>query len=65
MARAYWVPEPGAGELRPAVLPEPGLGPRRVDVAEMYDEARFRPRYEGKLGDPLLLVEVARSVTAG
>jgi 6-phosphofructokinase 1 len=37
-------------------LPEPGLGPRKVDVAEMYDTERFRPRYEGKLGDPLLLV---------
>ena len=37
-------------------LPAPGLGPRRVDVAEMYDIDRFRPRYEGKLGDPLLLV---------
>jgi ATP-dependent phosphofructokinase / diphosphate-dependent phosphofructokinase len=37
-------------------LPEPGLGPRKVDVAEMYDTNRFRPRYEGKLGDPMLLV---------
>jgi 6-phosphofructokinase 1 len=53
------------GKYAHTVLPEPGLGPRRVDVAEMYDEARFRPRYEGKLGDPLLLVEVARGVAAG
>jgi ATP-dependent phosphofructokinase / diphosphate-dependent phosphofructokinase len=53
------------GKYAHTVLPDPGLGPRRVDVAEMYDEARFRPRYEGKLGDPLLLVEVARSVAAG
>jgi 6-phosphofructokinase 1 len=37
-------------------LPEPDIGPRRVDVAEMYDIERFRPRYEGKLGDPMLLV---------
>jgi ATP-dependent phosphofructokinase / diphosphate-dependent phosphofructokinase len=37
-------------------LPEPGLGPRRVNVEDMYDIERFRPRYEGKLGDPLLLV---------
>jgi hypothetical protein len=22
----------------------------------MYNEARFRPRYDGKLGDPMLLV---------
>jgi 6-phosphofructokinase len=46
-------------------LPEPGLGPRRVDVAEMYDMGRFRPRYEGKLGDPLLLVGLPTGVAAG
>jgi 6-phosphofructokinase 1 len=37
-------------------LPEPGIGPRRVDIDEMYNQVRFRPRYEGKLGDPMLLV---------
>ncbi len=37
-------------------LPDPALGPRRVDVATMYNEARFRPRHDGKLGDPMLLV---------
>ena len=37
-------------------LPDPALGPRKVDVATMYNEARFRPRYDGKLGDPMLLV---------
>ncbi len=46
-------------------LPEPGLGPRRVNVAEMYDIERFRPRYEGKLGDPLLLVGLPTGVPAG
>ena len=46
-------------------LPEPGLGPRKVDVAEMYDTSRFRPRYEGKLGDPMLLVGLETAVTAG
>jgi hypothetical protein len=46
-------------------LPEPGLGPRKVDVAEMYDVERFRPRYEGKLGDPLLLVGLNHPVAAG
>jgi 6-phosphofructokinase 1 len=40
-------------------LPEPGLGARRVDVDQMYNVERFRPRYEGKLGDPLLLVDLA------
>src|SRR6478736_2364131 len=37
-------------------LPDPALGPRRVDVPAMYNVARFRPRYNGKLGDPMLLV---------
>jgi 6-phosphofructokinase 1 len=46
-------------------LPDPALGPRRVDVAQMYDMGRFRPRYEDKLGDPLLLVGLPTSVAAG
>jgi 6-phosphofructokinase 1 len=37
-------------------LPDPALGPRKVDVATMYNSVRFRPRYDGKLGDPMLLV---------
>jgi 6-phosphofructokinase 1 len=37
-------------------LPDPSLGPRRVDVPTMYNTQRFRPRYNGKLGDPMLLV---------
>jgi len=37
-------------------LPDPTLGPRRVDVPVMYNPERFRPRYDGKLGDPMLLV---------
>jgi 6-phosphofructokinase 1 len=39
-------------------LPPLGAGPRRVDVGKMYNAERFRPRYDGKLGDPLLLVGV-------
>ena len=37
-------------------LPDPALGPRKVDVPVMYNVERFRPRYDGKLGDPMLLV---------
>jgi ATP-dependent phosphofructokinase / diphosphate-dependent phosphofructokinase len=37
-------------------LPDPALGPRKVDVPVMYNAKRFRPRYDGKLGDPMLLV---------
>ena len=36
-------------------LPDPGLPPRTVDVATMYNEDRFRPQYSGRLGLPLLL----------
>ncbi|HET9456318.1 MAG TPA: 6-phosphofructokinase [Candidatus Limnocylindrales bacterium] len=56
------------GKYAHTSLPDPTLGPRKVDVAEMYDTDRFRPRYEGKLGDPLLLVglsDVAAPVAAG
>jgi hypothetical protein len=44
------------GKYAHAQLPPPGLGPRQVDVPVMYNVERFRPRYEGKLGDPMLLV---------
>jgi 6-phosphofructokinase 1 len=44
------------GKYAHAPLPDPALGPRRVDVPVMYNSERFRPRYDGKLGDPMLLV---------
>jgi 6-phosphofructokinase 1 len=44
------------GKYAATTLPDPSLGPRKVDVGTMYNVERFRPRYEGKLGDPLLLV---------
>jgi ATP-dependent phosphofructokinase / diphosphate-dependent phosphofructokinase len=44
------------GKYAHAPLPDPALGPRRVDVPAMYNVERFRPRYNGKLGDPMLLV---------
>jgi len=44
------------GKYAHTVLPDPALGPRRVDVPTMYNVERFRPRYNGKLGDPMLLV---------
>ena len=33
-----------------------GVEARRVNVAEMYNPDRFRPRYYGKLGEPMLLL---------
>src|SRR6476660_1333704 len=44
------------GKYAHTALPDPELGPRKVDVDVMYNATRFRPRYEGKLGDPMLLV---------
>ena len=33
-----------------------GVAARRVDVDAMYNIERFRPRYDGRLGSPMLLV---------
>ena len=46
------------GKYAHSPLPAPGVGPRTIDVAEMYNEDRFRPRYDQKLGDPLLLLHI-------
>ncbi len=45
-------------------LPEPGR-PRTVDVDDMYNRDRFRPRYEGRIGEPLLLVQLGARAPAG
>jgi 6-phosphofructokinase 1 len=50
------------GKYAHTELPHPGTRARRVDVADMYNEERFRPRYEGRLGDPMLLVGVGGGV---
>jgi 6-phosphofructokinase len=44
------------GKYGDAPLPDPSLGPRIVDVETMYNVDRFRPRYDGKHGDPMILV---------
>jgi ATP-dependent phosphofructokinase / diphosphate-dependent phosphofructokinase len=38
-----------------APLPDPKLGPRHVDVANMYNTERYRPNYENKTGLPIFL----------
>ena len=43
------------GNYAHAPLPERSLGARQLDVRSMYNLERFRPRYEAKLGTPLLL----------
>ena len=43
------------GNYSHAPLPARSLGARQLDVDTMYNADRFRPRYEAKLGSPLLL----------
>jgi len=44
------------GKYAHTELPDPDLGPRKINVPDLYNVERFRPRYDGKLGDPMLLV---------
>jgi 6-phosphofructokinase 1 len=39
-------------------IPDPKLGPRKVDVASMYNTARLRPNYADKRGLPIFLHEL-------
>jgi ATP-dependent phosphofructokinase / diphosphate-dependent phosphofructokinase len=36
-------------------IPDPKLGPRKVDIDLMYNTDRYRPKYETKLGLPIFL----------
>jgi ATP-dependent phosphofructokinase / diphosphate-dependent phosphofructokinase len=36
-------------------IPDPKLGPRKVDVSTMYNTDRYRPNYADKLGLPIFL----------
>ncbi len=45
------------GKYAHSPLPDPALGARHVDVETMYNADRYRPRYNGLLGHPLLLGE--------
>jgi ATP-dependent phosphofructokinase / diphosphate-dependent phosphofructokinase len=38
-----------------APIPDPKLGPRKVDVASMYDTEYYRPQYDYKVGLPIFL----------
>lgn len=37
-------------------IPDPKLGPRKVDVDVMYNKDRYRPQYGGKVGLPVFLL---------
>ena len=43
------------GRYALAPIPDPALGPRKVDVATMYNTDRYRPNYGSKLGLPVFL----------
>jgi len=36
-------------------IPDPKLGPRKVDIASMYNTERYRPTYDRKIGLPIFL----------
>jgi ATP-dependent phosphofructokinase / diphosphate-dependent phosphofructokinase len=36
-------------------IPDPKLGPRKVEIATMYNTERYRPTYDHKLGLPIFL----------
>ena len=37
-------------------ISDPKLGPRKVDIASMYNIERYRPKYDNKLGLPIFLM---------
>ena len=43
------------GRYSLAPIPDPVLGPRKVDIATMYNTERYRPNYSNKLGLPIFL----------
>jgi 6-phosphofructokinase len=48
------------GKYAETSLPAAGSTARRVDVEGMYNVERFRPRYDGRIGRPMLLVGLDR-----
>ena len=38
-----------------APIPDPALGPRKIDIETMYNTDRYRPKYSDKLGLPVFL----------
>ena len=44
-----------SGRYAMVPIPDPKLGPRKVEVATMYNTERYRPTYDRKLGLPIFL----------
>ena len=42
------------GRYAQVPIPDAALGPRKVDIATLYNTERYRPSYASKLGAPLL-----------
>ena len=49
------------GNFVHTTLPDPALGPRRVDVARQYNRERLRPQYADRLGTSIFLSAPATS----
>jgi ATP-dependent phosphofructokinase / diphosphate-dependent phosphofructokinase len=43
------------GSYALAEIPDPKVGPRKVDIDSMYNKVRYRPTYDHKLGLPIFL----------
>ncbi|HTZ83756.1 MAG TPA: 6-phosphofructokinase [Candidatus Acidoferrales bacterium] len=43
------------GRYTMVAIPDPKLGPRKVDIPSMYNTERYRPKYDHKLGLPIFL----------
>jgi 6-phosphofructokinase 1 len=37
-------------------IPDPKLGPRKVDLSSMYNTERYRPNYGNKTGLPIFFI---------
>jgi ATP-dependent phosphofructokinase / diphosphate-dependent phosphofructokinase len=46
------------GSYELAEIPDPKLGPRKVDIDSMYNRERYRPTYDHKLGLPIFLTHL-------
>jgi len=45
------------GRYQMEPIPDPKLGPRKVDIESMYNTERYRPKYDHKLGLPIFLTK--------
>jgi 6-phosphofructokinase 1 len=43
------------GKFAMVPIPDPKLGPRKVDIEKMFNTDRYRPTYTSKVGLPVFL----------